>query len=78
MVFKKFIQFITEKKKGNSKDIEEVSADKPNIDPTISLACPKCGNSDKVCNCYTDDYYNAKTPQNTPKGQIKTKKKKDE
>lgn len=78
MSFKKFNQFIFEKKKGDKKDIEEVKADSPAIDPAITLTCPKCGNSDKVCNCYTDDYYNAKVPQQTPKGKIKTKKKNDE
>ena len=78
MSFKKFDQFIFEKKKGDKKDIEQVSADSPAIDPAVTLQCPKCGASDKVCNCYTDDYYNAKIPQQTPKGKIKTKKKKDE
>ena len=78
MSFKKFTQFITEKKKGDNKDIEQVDADNPKIDPAIALKCPKCGSSDKVCNCYTDDYYNAKIPQQTPKGKIKTKKKEDE
>jgi hypothetical protein len=78
MAFKKFIQFITEKKKGDSKDIEQANPDSPNVDPTIAEKCPKCGSSDKVCNCFTDDYYNAKIPQQTPKGSIKTKRKKDE
>ena len=80
MSFKKFNQFIFEKKKGDKKDIEEVTADTSKVDPAISLQCPKCGATDKVCNCYTDDYYNAKVPQQTPKGEIKTKpkKKKDE
>jgi hypothetical protein len=48
----------------------------PPIDPSVAMTCPKCGESEKVCDCYIDDYYNAKTPQYTPKG--KTKKKKNE
>jgi hypothetical protein len=78
MAFKKFTQFLIEKKKGDKKDIEQVNPDSSDVDPTIASKCPKCGSSDKVCNCYTDDYYNAKTPYTTPKGSIKTKRKKDE
>jgi len=50
------------------KDIEEVSAS--NSNPDLPNACPKCGETGQVCNCYTDDYYDAKTPQYAPKGKI--------
>jgi hypothetical protein len=76
MPFKKFIQYISEKKKNDAHKIEEVKPDLPPIDPSVAMTCPKCGESEKVCDCYIDDYYNAKTPQYTPKG--KTKKKKNE
>jgi len=77
MSFKKFIQFIVEKKKGDKHSIEQVDAPQPPIDPSISLKCPKCGESAKVCDCYVDDYYNAKTPQYTPKAKTQ-KPNKDE
>jgi hypothetical protein len=45
-------------------------------DPSIPLVCPKCGEADMLCACYTDDYYNARLQQQTPKGKIiKTKTK---
>lgn len=75
MPFKRFIQFILEKKKGDKHAIEQVSAETPPVDPSIALVCPKCGESAKVCNCYLDDYYNAKNPQWNPKGKIIKPKK---
>lgn len=76
MSFKKFEQFINEKKKEDKKDIEAAVPETPPIDPSISLKCPKCGESTRICDCYIDDYYNAKNPQFIPKGKVK--KKKDE
>ncbi len=74
MPFKKFIEFLYEKKKKD--DIEEVFAESPNTDPAMTLSCPKCGESGLRCGCYEDDYYNAKNPQWTPKA--KKRKPKDE
>jgi hypothetical protein len=72
MLFKKFIDYILEGKKVDpkKKDIEDVQPKVKEGDPNIPLACPKCGEEGMVCNCYTDDYYSAKTPQYTPKGKI--------
>jgi hypothetical protein len=70
MSFKKFIDFILEKKKGDKHAIEDVKADAPPIDTEVPLVCPKCGELAKTCDCYVDDYYNAKTPQYMPKGII--------
>lgn len=68
MSFKKFIDFISE---GSSvdpkkKDIEEVSAKQ--VDTESPEICPKCGESAQVCDCFIDDYYDARTPQYAPKG----------
>lgn len=68
MSFKKFVDFISE---GSSvdpkkKDIEEVSA-KPAV-ANIPQTCPKCGETVQVCDCYIDDYYDARNPQYAPKG----------
>jgi hypothetical protein len=68
MPFKKFIDYILEKKKDDKSKIEDVKPDTPPIDSSVPLVCPKCGESAKICDCYSDDYYNAKTPQYTPKG----------
>lgn len=70
MIFKKFIDFILEAAKVDpkKKDIEDVQPQVKDSDPSVPLVCPKCGESNQICNCYTDDYYNAKTPQYTPKG----------
>jgi hypothetical protein len=72
MEFKKFTEYLSEKKKPNPKDIEEVVPEKPNAGtPSISI-------KDKIINA-TEDYYNAKTPQWNPKGKsIKPKDKKME
>lgn len=69
MSFKKFIDFIFEKKTDKHK-IEDVRAKTPPMDTEAPLICPKCGESAKTCDCYTDDYYNAKNPQQIPKGKI--------
>ena len=67
MSFKKFFEFLSEGKKNNPKDIEEVSVPKPNLDSDAPLACPKCGSFQLPCECYTDDYYNSKLSQQTPR-----------
>jgi hypothetical protein len=68
MSFKKFVDFIAEGSSVDSKkkDIEEVSA-KP-VGSDIPQTCPKCGESVMVCDCYIDDYYDARNPQYAPKG----------
>jgi hypothetical protein len=68
MSFKKFIDFISESSlvDPRKKDIEEVSA-KPS-DANLPEVCPKCGESAQVCDCFIDDYYDARTPQYSPKG----------
>lgn len=80
MAFKKFIEFLAEGKKPNKKDIEEVEVPKPDANPDANLACPKCGSSKLPCECYTDDYYNAKISQQTPRPNkiLKPKKKENE
>jgi hypothetical protein len=77
MSFKKFFQFILEKKKPSDKDIEEIEAPKPDS-PAEPLSCPKCGSSRLPCECYTDDYYDAKKSHQTPRPSttIKPKNKK--
>ena len=78
MIFKKFIDYILEGKKVDpkKKDIEDVQPQMKDSDPSIPLVCPKCGESDMVCACYTDDYYSARSQQMIPKGKIiKTKTK---
>ena len=78
MIFKKFIEYILEGKKVDpkKKDIEDVQPQMKDSDPSIPLVCPKCGEADMLCACYTDDYYSAKLQQQTPKGKIiKTKTK---
>ncbi len=64
MEFKKFIDFIFERKKPNKKDIQEVMPEKP-----IS-GYPEKSTVDKIVDA-TEDYFNAKTPQWNPKGKIK-------
>lgn len=74
-LFKKFIPFVLERK--NDKDaIEDVVANSPKHDTSIALVCSKCGEPGGLCDCFVDDYYNAKTPQQMPKGKTKTKKEK--
>lgn len=70
MSFKKFVDFIAEGTKidPKKKDIEEVSASPASSD--VPDTCPKCGETVQVCNCFTDDYYDAKNPQYAPKGKI--------
>jgi len=77
MSFKKYTQFLMEKKKKDSKDIEDAKPEIPPVDPSLPLTCPKCGESSKICDCYVNDYYNAKTPQYTPKAKV-TKQKQNE
>jgi uncharacterized C2H2 Zn-finger protein len=67
MHFKKYSDYLNEKKDKDSKDIEEVEIPKPDLDPEIALACPKCGSSSLPCKCFTEDYYNAKLGQQTPR-----------
>ena len=69
MGFKKFIEFISEKKKSDKKDIQDALPDKP-----IS-GYPDKSTKDKIVDA-TEDYFNAKTPQWNPKG--KTRKPKQE
>lgn len=77
-MFKKFKDFLLEKEK-DPKDIEEAMPESPKIDPLAPKKCSKCGSYKFPCKCYTEDYYDAKSPQNTPRPSIKTpKKKKDE
>jgi hypothetical protein len=80
MSFKKFSEYLNEKKKPKPEDIEEVEVPKPDANPNEPLACPKCGSSKLPCECYTDDYYNAKLSQQAPRPNklLKPKKKKDE
>jgi len=73
MSFKRYAEFVSEKKKEDKKDIEEVKIPDAKIDPATGLTCPKCGSSKMPCECYTDDYYDAEITQQTPKPQ-KTKK----
>lgn len=74
MKVKKFIEYIAEQKEKDKKDLEDAQPPKPAEDPSLVMKCPKCGNTEKVCKCFTQDYYNAKTPQTTPKPQKKSKK----
>ena len=78
MFFKKFFQFLTEK--SDSKDIEDVQPPKPKLDPAVPTKCPKCGKTSAPCECYTDDYYDAKLGKSTPRPNkiIKPKKKKED
>lgn len=78
MIFKKFIDYIIEGKKVDpgKKDIEDVQPKTKDSDPSIPLTCPKCGETNMICACYTDDYYSVKSQQMIPKGKIiKTKTK---
>lgn len=77
MHFKKYSDYLLEKKK-DSKDIEEVEIPKPEADSEIPLTCPKCGSTSLPCKCYTEDYYNAKLGQQTPRpGKTHKPKKKE-
>jgi hypothetical protein len=78
MKFKKFREFLNEiagppvkgagkKKEKDPKDIESADPLTPPIDPEVVTKCPKCGATSMVCGCFTDDYYNAKLPQQAPK-----------
>jgi len=62
MNFKSFSRFVNEDKK----DITDAEAPKASVDSDSKL-CPKCGKSNLPCKCYTDDYYDAKLQQQTPK-----------
>lgn len=78
MIFKKFIDYILEGKKVDpkKKDIEDVQPQMKDSDPSVPLVCPKCGESDMICACYTSDYYSSRSQQMIPKGKIiKTKTK---
>lgn len=73
MYFKKYSIFILEKNKKDKKDIEEAEIPNPELDEEMPLSCSKCGSLSLPCKCYTEDYYNAKLSQQTPKPS-KTKK----
>ena len=78
MIFKKFIDYILEGKKVDpkKKDIEDVQPQMKDSDPSVPLVCPKCGETDMICACYTSDYYSSRSQQMIPKGKIiKTKTK---
>jgi hypothetical protein len=88
MIFKRFREFLSEaagppvkgagkKKKKDPKDIESADPLTPPTDPRIETKCPKCGSTVRPCQCYIDDYYNAKTPQWAPRASTK-KLKEDE
>jgi hypothetical protein len=74
MLLKRFFQFVNEKK-GKIEDIQQAEPLSPAIDPSVVLKCPKCGETGSVCKCYTDDYYNAKLPQQAPRPNKKIKPK---
>jgi len=76
-MFKKFLQYVNEKKAPKPHEIEQVDPQGPPIDPTTETKCPKCGSASKMCDCYTDDYYNAKNPQWAPRPKIVKPKKKE-
>jgi hypothetical protein len=89
MLFKRYKEFINEiagpptkdagkKKKKDPKDIESADPLVPPVDPEVQTTCPKCGSTSAPCQCYIDDYYNARTPQWAPRASIKKGKKKDE
>jgi hypothetical protein len=86
MKFKRFREFLNElagaptkdagkKKKKDQKDIESADPLVPPTDPRIETKCAKCGSTTVPCQCYIDDYYNAKTPQWAPRATIKKLKK---
>jgi hypothetical protein len=78
MIFKKFIEYILEGNKVDpkKKDIEDAQPQMKDSDPSVPLVCPKCGETDMICACYTSDYYSARSQQMIPKGKIiKTKTK---
>lgn len=87
MTFKRFKEFIQEaagpptkdagkEKKKDPKDIESADPLTPPINPEVGRVCPKCGKSEGVCNCYIDDYYDAKLPQQAPRPSIQKGKPK--
>ena len=79
MTFKKFFSYLNEKKKSDAKDIQDVSIPVPNTkDPNEPLACPKCGTSKLPCECYTEDYYNAKLSHWAPRPNRVIRPKKEE
>jgi hypothetical protein len=63
MEFKKFIEFISEKKKPNKKDIQDVMPEKP-----IS-GYPEKSVKTQIIDA-TEDYYDAKMPLRNPKGKV--------
>lgn len=67
-MFKKFDEFISEERIKVSQLAEE------NPDPEMETPksvvddkCPKCGSTKVPCECYTEDYYDSKLAQQTPK-----------
>jgi hypothetical protein len=85
MRFKRFREFLSEiagqptkdagkKKKKDPKDIESADPLVPPIDPLVRTKCSKCGSTEVPCQCYVDDYYNAKTPQWAPRASVKKPK----
>jgi hypothetical protein len=73
-MFKKFLDFVVEGRIKTSQLAEEI----PDVELETAKSvsddkCPKCGSTQVPCLCYTDDYYDSKTPQQAPKP-TKTKK----
>lgn len=67
-MFKKFIEFLTEeriKTKQLSEEIPDPEVETPKS--VTSDRCPKCGSTKVPCECYTEDYYDSKLSQQTPK-----------
>jgi hypothetical protein len=67
MLFKKYYQYLIEGKKPKSHEIRETEVPQPKVDPNTALKCPKCGSSEFPCDCFSNDYYDAKLPQQTPR-----------
>lgn len=67
-MFKTFRDFILEKRIKTSPLAEEIPD--PEVETPKSVAddkCPKCGSTKVPCECYTEDYYDSKLSQQTPK-----------
>jgi hypothetical protein len=87
MKFKRFREFLNEiagpptkgvgKKKG--KDPKDIESADPLVPPEridVATKCPKCGSTVRPCECFIDDYYNARTPQWAPNASVTKPKKK--
>lgn len=70
---KTFKEYLNEK---DNKDIEEAVPLKPlPSDIKDDTSCETCGAKEFPCECYTEDYYDAKIPQQIPRASIKKPKK---